>query len=103
MLVVRLAMLSPIALLAGALFMPGAATAQCRLCDAATTVVEPEGDSTPIKLDIQARLDFDQLILRDTSSGMARLSLDERDPSGDSRAMPDEVSRRINWSKSSRA
>lgn len=74
--VVRLAMLLPIALFAGAWIMPGAASAQCRLCDAPTTDAASEGDSTPIKLDVQARLDFDQLILRDTSSGTARLSPD---------------------------
>lgn len=73
----RLALLSPIALLAGALVVPGSAPAQCRLCASPTTSPETATDSTPIRLEVQARLDFDQLILLDSSApGTARLAPD---------------------------
>ena len=72
----RFHLLSPIALLVAAVALPGAVSAQCRLCEAPTTTLDQDGESTAIKLDIQARLDFDQLILRDSSAGMARLSPD---------------------------
>ena len=72
----RFALLSPAALLVGALLMPGAAPAQCRLCEAPTTTPQEEGDAIPLRLDVQARLDFDRLILDDTSSGTARLAPD---------------------------
>ena len=72
----RFALLSPIALLAGAFAMPAPAPAQCRLCDTPTTVPDQTGTSMPIRLEVQARLDFDQLILRDASNGTARLSPD---------------------------
>ena len=73
----RFALLSPIALLCGAFVMPGAAPAQCRLCDSPTTAPDQAGESTPIRLEVQARLDFDQLILLDSAgSGSARLAPD---------------------------
>ena len=72
----RVALLPSIALLAGVLLVAGTASAQCRLCDTPTTTPDVEGESVPIRLDIQARLDFDQLILRDSSIGTARLSPD---------------------------
>ena len=72
----RVALLSLIALLAGGLVMAVPASAQCRLCETPTTTPDAESDSVPIRLDIQARLDFDQLILRDASNGTARLSPD---------------------------
>ena len=72
----RFALLPSIALLAGALLVPGTASAQCRLCETPTTTPDVEGQSVPIRLDIQARLDFDRLILRDSSNGIVRLSPD---------------------------
>lgn len=73
----RFALLSPIALLAGALVTPGAAPAQCRLCATPSTVADQAKDGTPIRLDVQARLDFDQVILIDSGSvGVARIAPD---------------------------
>lgn len=71
----RIALLSPFALLAGAIVMPGVAPAQCRLCETPTTTPDSSAESGPIRLDVQARLDFDQLILLDSvGSGTARLA-----------------------------
>ena len=72
----RVALLSLIALFAGVLLTAVPAIGQCRLCDTPTTTPDAESDSIPIRLDVQARLDFDQLILRDASNGTARLSPD---------------------------
>jgi len=73
----RFASLWPIALLAGVFVMPAAAPAQCRLCETPTTSPDATSESTPIRLEVQARLDFDQLILLDSSgSGTARLAPD---------------------------
>lgn len=68
------ALVSLAALLAGALAMPAAAPAQCRLCATPTTGAIGEDTSEAIRLEVQARLDFDQLILMDSaSSGSAKL------------------------------
>ena len=68
------ALVSLAALLAGALAMPAAAPAQCRLCATPTTGAIREDTSEAIRLEVQARLDFDQLILMDSaSSGSAKL------------------------------
>ena len=73
----RFALLSPIALLAGAFAMPGAAPAQCRLCATPTTSPDQSSASMPIRLEVQARLDFDQIVLLDSSqSGTARIAPD---------------------------
>ena len=73
----RFALLSPIALLAGAFAVPGAAPAQCRLCASPSTSPDVATDGTPIRLEVQARLDFDQVVLLDSaSSGTARLAPD---------------------------
>ena len=73
----RFALLLPIALLVGALVMPGAAPAQCRLCASPSTAPDRSADGTPIRLEVQARLDFDQVILIDSSSGgTARIAPD---------------------------
>lgn len=73
----RIALLSPIALLAGALVMPASGSAQCRLCATPTTSLGGESESAPVRLEVQARLDFDQIILLDSSRpGTARLSPD---------------------------
>ena len=68
------ALVSLAALLAGALAMPAAVPAQCRLCATPTTGAIGEDKSDVIRLEVQARLDFDQLILMDSASpGSARL------------------------------
>ena len=73
----RFALLSPIALLAGAFAVPGAGPAQCRLCASPSTSPDVATDGTPIRLEVQARLDFDQVVLLDSaSSGTARLAPD---------------------------
>ena len=73
----RFALLSPIALLAGAFFIPAPTLAQCRLCDTPTTVPDQAGTSMPIRLEVQARLDFDQIVLLDSAiPGTARIAPD---------------------------
>lgn len=63
------------ALLFGAFVVPGEVAAQCRLCGVSETQ-RLEGPSTgPIRIDVEARLDFDQLILLD-SRGHATARLD---------------------------
>ena len=64
------------ALLCGVFVVAAPADAQCRLCDTKTTQ-RTEDESQGIKLEVQARLDFDQIILVDTSGhGTARLNPD---------------------------
>src|SRR4030095_4409328 len=62
------------ALLAGALAMPAAAPAQCRLCATPTTEPTSEGDQEPVRIEGQARLDFSPLVVLDsTPPATARL------------------------------
>ncbi len=71
------ALLVPLALLAGAFVMPSSAPAQCRLCDTPGTDLTGGADKAPVQIEVQARLDFDQLVLIDGSSrGVARLMPD---------------------------
>jgi hypothetical protein len=73
----RFALLSPFALLAGALVVPGEALAQCRLCETPVTVPDQAAASMPVRLEAQARLDFDQIVMLDsTSTGTARIAPD---------------------------
>jgi hypothetical protein len=66
--------LSLTALLGGALGAPASAPAQCRLCQAPTTESADEVSGGPVRIEVQARLDFDQLVVMDAASpGMARL------------------------------
>ena len=58
------------ALLAGA---PDAASAQCRLCSTPTTELQKTEDGGPIRLEVQASLDFDRLVLLGSGSGAATL------------------------------
>lgn len=68
------AFLSLAALLGGALGMPAATSAQCRLCQTPTTQVSEEAAAGPVRIEVQARLDFDQLVVMDAAvPGTARL------------------------------
>ena len=68
------AFLSLTALLGGALVMPAAAPAQCRLCQRPTTEPSEKASGGPIRIEVQARLDFDQLVVMDAAlPGVARL------------------------------
>ena len=70
----NLALLSLAALLCGAIAMPAAAPAQCRLCKTPTTEVTGEAANGLVRIEVQARLDFDQLVLMDSAApGVARL------------------------------
>jgi hypothetical protein len=69
-----IAFLSLLALLGGALAMPSTAPAQCRLCQTPTTETVGEAAGEPVRIEVQARLDFDQLVVMDGfSPGTARL------------------------------
>jgi hypothetical protein len=68
-----LALVTAIGLAAPAL--PQDVTAPCRLCDANTLAIEDK-PAAPIRLDVEASLDFDQLILAGTGSGTAELGPD---------------------------
>ena len=72
----RIALLSFGALLAGALGMSGPAPAQCRLCSTPSTQVITSADSDNMRIEIEARLDFDQLVVRDNSPGSVQLRPD---------------------------
>ena len=70
----RLALLLPAALLVGALAMPAAAPAQYRLCTTPTTVVTGDDATSAMRIEVQARLDFDQIVVLDSGgTGTARL------------------------------
>ena len=55
---------------------PVRAAAQCRLCDAPTTVAPVEAASGAIDLQIEASLDFDRLVLLGAGEGTAQLRPD---------------------------
>lgn len=62
------------ALLAGALLMPGPVRAQCRLCATPTTEAASQAASDVVRIEVQTRLDFDQLVVMDNAApGTARL------------------------------
>src|SRR5687768_5030039 len=62
------------ALLAGAFAMPGPVSAQCRLCPVPTTEATNEANSDVVRIEVQTRLDFDQLVVMDSAApGTARL------------------------------
>lgn len=61
-------------LLGGVVGMPVAASAQCRLCPKPTTEAADEGRSDVVRIEVQARLDFDQIVVTDDNGlGTARL------------------------------
>jgi hypothetical protein len=55
--------------------LPQDVQAPCRLCDISSTSIEDK-PASPISLDVEASLDFDQLILAGTGSGTAELGPD---------------------------
>lgn len=56
---------------------PQRAAAQCRLCDTPTTGLEAGAAAAPpVRLEVEASLDFDRLILTGPSGGTARLAPD---------------------------
>lgn len=62
------------ALLAGAFAMPSPVSAQCRLCPVPTTEETNEASSDVVRIEVQTRLDFDQLVVMDNEvPGTARL------------------------------
>lgn len=70
-------LLARLALLAGAFAMPSAAPGQCRLCATPTTQATTESGDQPMRIEVQARLDFDRLVMTGgASGGSARLSPD---------------------------
>jgi len=70
----RLALLSLSALLAGAFGMPNRAMGQCRLCTSPTTALTQGAATDTVRIEVEARLDFDQLVVRDGDGpGIARL------------------------------
>ena len=53
---------------------PQRAAAQCRLCDAPTTELEAQAAAaSPVRLEVEASLDFDRLIVTGPDGGIARL------------------------------
>jgi len=66
------------ALLAG---VPSPASAQCRLCSTPTTQLDSGEDGSPIRLEADATLDFDRLVLLGPGNGSAVLT-----PNGERRA-----------------
>lgn len=55
--------------------MPQDASVPCRLCEPGS-VTAKEKPATPVSLDVEARLDFDQIILASAGSGSAELGPD---------------------------
>lgn len=71
------ALFGVLALLCGAFVVPAPVGAQCRLCETPETQREGDGTASSVKLEVQAALDFDQLILLGSgSSGTARIDPD---------------------------
>jgi Domain of unknown function (DUF4402) len=62
------------ALLCGALGMSAPALAQCRLCETPATDISDQSISPTVRIEVQTRLDFDQLVIMDAAlPGTARL------------------------------
>jgi hypothetical protein len=61
---------------AAAAAVPSAAGAQCRLCSKPTTAPDQSPDGSDVQLEVQATLDFDQLILTQAGQGEAVLRPD---------------------------
>ena len=71
------ALVSLAALLGGAFVMPASAPAQCRLCTKPTTEMTGATVEQAVRIEVQARLNFDQVVVMDDAGqGTARLSAD---------------------------
>lgn len=71
------ACLIPLALLVGAFGVPAPLAAQCRLCATPETQRVEDAGNGPMQIEIETRLDFDQLMLLDSNGrGTARLAPD---------------------------
>lgn len=76
---------------------PQSASAPCRLCGASASENDQRDAATPVRLEVEAKLDFDRLIIAGAGEGSARLSPEgDRSVSGSvgaigSRAMAGEV------------
>ena len=69
-----IALLFATALLAGAFGLPEPGAAQCRLCATPDTRLDADAAGQAIRLEVQARLDFDQIVLTGgQGTGTARL------------------------------
>lgn len=64
-----------VAMLGIGLGLPGAASAQCRLCATPTTDAAAD-TSVPMALEVEANLDFDRIILAGSGDGSATLAPD---------------------------
>ena len=65
-----------LAVVAGPLVVPQRATAQCRLCDGPGSEVVADVAAPAIRLEIEASLDFDRLVVTGPDGGVARLAAD---------------------------
>ena len=64
-----------LAMIVGPVAVPTSAAAQCRLCDIPTTGAEPaNAPDSPVRLEVEASLDFDRLVLTGTDGGTASLT-----------------------------
>lgn len=64
-----------LAMIVGPVAVPAPAAAQCRLCDIPTTAAEPaNAPDSPMRLEIEASLDFDRLVLTGPDGGTASLT-----------------------------
>ena len=70
-------LLGVLAMVAGSVAAPQSAAAQCRLCDEPTSGIEAQVSPTaPVRLEVEASLDFDRLVLTGPSGGTASLNPD---------------------------
>ena len=66
-----------LALVASPVAAPSAAAAQCRLCTNPSSGIESDSDgATPIRLEVEASLNFDRLVLTGIDGGTASLAPD---------------------------
>ena len=69
----RLAPLPLLAAGAALLALAPSAAAQCRLCEKPTTAPADDNSGTPVRLEVETRLDFDRLVLLGPGEGTATL------------------------------
>ena len=64
------------AALVAAFAVPRPVAAQCRLCEAPSTMPSEAEDEIPLEISVDTDLDFDRLLLASTGNGSARLTPD---------------------------